>query len=71
MLWSGNVYKSGNVYSSMLWSGLVRDRGSEGRENDVREKDVVPKLDQRLSYQRPNCFPIAILKVKSFHHDPV
>ena len=42
MLWSGNVYKSGNVYNSMLWSGVVGVRENDGRANDDREKDVVP-----------------------------
>ena len=40
----GSCLRSGNMYISMLWSVLVSSRGTDGRANDDRGKDVVPHI---------------------------
>ena len=37
-----SLYRSGNMYISMLWSVLVSSRGTDGRANDDQGKDIVP-----------------------------
>ena len=39
-----SLCRSGNMPISMLWLVLVSSRGTDGRTNDDRGKDVVPKI---------------------------
>ena len=48
-LWTGrgmciSLCRSGNMPISMLWSVLVSSRGTDGRTNDDRGKDIVPSI---------------------------
>ena len=54
-----SLYRSGNMSLSMLWSVLKSSRGIDGRGNDDREKDVVPKIFRIL---------VKFSDFKKFHH---